>query len=62
MNEVSFLLAPAFIVALVGILGWILKKWLGTKIEAVYQQKNESFRATLEQENEASLIAWRDQL
>ena len=62
MNEVSFLAIPAFIVALIGILGWLLRKWLGTKIEAVYQQRSESLIATIQRDHEASLIAFRDQL
>ena len=60
--ESSLYISSVITLALVGILGWLLRKWLGTKIEAVYQQKNDSFRATIQQENEASLIALRDKL
>ena len=62
MTAASFLLPSAISMALIGILGWILRKWLGTRIEAVYQQRNESFRAIIKRENEASLITFRDQL
>ncbi len=60
--EFNLLTSSVITLALVGILGWLLRKWLGTKIESVYQQKDESFRATIQQENEASLIAMRDRL
>ncbi len=62
MNEVSFLVISAFVVALIGLLGWLLRKWLGTKIEATYQQQSESLLATIRRDHEASLIAFRDQL
>ena len=62
MNEVGLLPTSVFIVALISLLGWLLRKWLGTKIEATYQQRNESFRAAIQQENETSLIAFKDRL
>lgn len=62
MNEVGLLPISAFILALISLLGWLLRKWLGTKIEAVYQQRSESLRATIQRDNEKSLIAFRDQL
>ena len=62
MNEVSFLAIPASILVLISLLGWLLRKWLGTKIEAVYQQESESLIAAIQRDHEASLIAFRDQL
>ena len=50
MNEVSLLPISGFIVALIGLLGWLLKKWLGPKIEAVYQQRSESLIATIQRD------------
>ena len=62
MNEASPLAISALIVVLIGLLGWLLRKWLGTKIEAVYQQRSESLIATIRRDHEASLITFRDQL
>lgn len=62
MNEIDLLTLSAFILALISLLGWLLKKWLGTKIEAVYQRRSESLRATIQRDNEKSLIAFKDQL
>ena len=63
MNEAGFLSVLAFIiVALFSILGWLLRTWLATRIEATYEQQNEAVRATLRRDHETSLIAFKDQL
>ena len=62
MTEYSFILPSAINLAFLGVIVWILKKWLGTKIEATYEQQNEAFSAAIRRDQEASLIAFRDQL
>ena len=58
----SFIVPSTISAVLVVSLGWILKKWLGTKVEAFYTQRVESSIATIKKDNDASLIAFRDQL
>ena len=63
LSSVSSILAPSLIsVVLLASLGWILKRWLGTKIDTIYDQRAEAFRAAIQKDNELSLISFRDQL
>lgn len=48
--------------AAIGLLGWFLKKWVATKLEARSQRQLEELKATLRQENEVALARLRDRL
>ena len=58
----NIILTSTISLGLMGILSWILKKWIGTKIEAAYEQKSDSLRATIQRDHEASLITFKNQL
>ena len=62
MTEYGFILPSVINLAFLGVFVWILKKWLGTKIEATYEQQNEAFRAAIRRDHETSVVALRNQL
>lgn len=60
--DMNIILTSTISLGLIGILGWTLKKWIGTKIEAAYEQESDSLRAAIQRDHEASLIRFENQL
>ena len=63
LSSVSIFVVPSAVsIVLLACISWILKRWLGTKIDTIYEQRAEAFRAAIQKDNEVSLISFRDQL